>query len=1249
MRIYPHTIISLIILVVVALGAQATVPPQQTVQFRVGRLLPTDSIHIYMEYPEYEPLSREEIKALKEGGVAYPDDKVHYHISSTLSRGETLIEASFLPIVQRNGQWQKIVRYELKYRLVGSTTSPVVRSAVKRMQQLTAASRYASHSVLATGKWVKIRVGAEGIYQLTDSELSKMGFSDPARVKLYGYGGRLIEEKFSFDGAHGLIDDLNEVPLYRRKGSVLFFAEGLTRWSATRFSPNTYSSYSYYFLTEGDAPASFPSLSAPSATGQTIDRVQAYALADKDEYTWYGGGRDFYFNSDTRGGHTVQLSLPGHVGGARTVYYDVSAQSSVGTTSVSVVQAPDAAASDPVSVTANITKVGEGETARGYRGSFTAVLDENAKFTITTSNTGHLNYLYCPYIQYLSTAYTTASFTADTYGIVNLSVADANTNTRVWQLGSAISTVSELPGVLQGSTYTARAADGTARFVLVNISKDYPSPEVVGEIPNQDLHADGSYDYVIIVPASGTLTSEAERLAEAHRSRRGVRVKVVRADQLYNEFSSGTPDASAYRRYLKMLYDRATAEADMPRYLLLFGDCVYDNRMLTAAWRKYSPDDYLLAYERNDQENYMNSGYAIGTLHSYVTDDYYGFLDDGEGSDIRREKIDLGIGRFVCHTEEKAKWLVDRAIDYMDNKHVGSWKNKMWAVADVGDNNLHMEDAQYVSEQLDKSAPEALLLRRVFPDAYASTQEARGITYPAATAKLKTAMQQGALILNYNGHGSPDRLSHYFLLDKEDLTANVSTSRPLWMFASCEITPYDQDVTDIGRNALFAPNAPAVAVVCAARSVYANYNRSLNAGMIKYAFSKSAGGERYTLGDALRLTKEELLSGTTSNIGTDATINKLKYVLMGDPALALQYPDPGITVDSINGIPVTPDANVALPIGSVARFSGYVNADTSAVAPDITFTGTLTGTILSPLESIVCKGYGSNNALTYKDYNKTLFEGAVNVEKGRFTISFVVPRGIKMSASQALLSLYAVSSDAKREYNGHYGGFCLNGSSASEQADTLGPDIYLYLDTPDFPNGGEVSASPTFYASLSDSSGISMISGTMGHDMELWMDGDANSLVTLNDYFTFDYGSYSKGLVEYPLSSLSPGRHKLSFRAWDVYDNPTTATLDFIVSDNPSSGFDVLASRESASSRATRFITSLPSVTEFPVDVTTEIYDITGVRVWHTTATISSGARYTACDWDGTDYGGVHLSPGVYLYRSLKGNEKTSTKKLLIP
>jgi len=57
-------------------------------------------------------------------------------------------------------------------------------------------SRYASKSVLSEGRWVKVSVDKTGIYKLTYAELRKMGFSNPDKVSVHGYGGWIMDEDF---------------------------------------------------------------------------------------------------------------------------------------------------------------------------------------------------------------------------------------------------------------------------------------------------------------------------------------------------------------------------------------------------------------------------------------------------------------------------------------------------------------------------------------------------------------------------------------------------------------------------------------------------------------------------------------------------------------------------------------------------------------------------------------------------------------------------------------------------------------------------------------------------------------------------------------------------------------------------------------------------------------------------------------------------------------------------------------------
>lgn len=1225
--------------------------PVYEAQLHPGHTLPGEIYSVVAEYPELQPVSQREARLLRQQPHPQREGQPAMTMAQGLMRGEAVVDVAFSPYVWKNGRWWRMKSFKLRTVSNRSPRNAAQTTAMRALQAAQQTERYAAHSVLASGRWVKIRVQDEGIYRLSNATLKRWGFSDPARVRLYGYGGRLLPEQFFFTGNDALIDDLCEVPLMRQGDNALFFAEGTLRWDAQgQHTRNTFSHYSYYFLTEGEAPAAMPQAATASGASQTVTTVPQQALIDRDETVWYGGGRDFYASDDLQGsGYTYKLPMAGAVADVvPTLDWDVSASSALSSVKVSL-----KAGSEDVS-TVTISQLGENESAGGIRQNGLSLPmyqgKSEAAFTLSANGSARLNYLRLHFTQTLSTRYTTGSFTPGLKGSAQLRIADADAYTRLWQLGGAQQPVAEVPATLNGSTLVADVADAAARFVLVNLQGNYNEPELVGEVQNQDLHATGPTDYVIIVPASGKLTEQAERLAQAHREASGMRVLVVRADEVFNEFSSGTPDATAYRRFMKMLYDRAATDADRPRYLLLMGNCAWDNRMVTSDWRGANPDDYLLAYERNEHENYVGMRYSIGSLRSYVTDDYYGLLDDGEGISITTEKMDLGIGRLLCGTPDEAAWLVDVAIDYLHNNHTGAWKNTMYSVADVGDENLHIKDAQEVQNQVAASAPDAFMVHPLYLDAYDMQQTAQGNTYPAATQKLKTYMGQGALIFNYNGHGSPDRLSHRFLINKEEMAANRSQARPVWIFASCEITPYDQPVSDLGRNALYSTSGPAAAVICAARTVYASYNRAINKGFVKYAFASDAAGKPYTLGDALRLAKCELVGSTSqSSIGTDKTINKLKYALLGDPALTLRYPRKGIVVDSINGMPLQAGDFHYIKSGSVLRFSGYVQQEGAPGQPDASFNGQLTGTLFDAPHTVTCKGAGNTYAdpVTYSDYSRSMFQGSVAVQQGRFTLECIVPQGVTLSGAKGLLSLYAVSDDATREYSGSDSRFCFWGITQPEEPDTLGPKVYVYLNTPDFVDGGITNTTPTFYASVEDDYGISMLSGSLGHDMELTLDGDNENTLLLNDYFTFESGSYRKGLVAYPLQELTEGKHTLNFRTWDVYDNPGTARLQFTVRAQGAPRFDVTVSQQ-APRTSTRFITTFAAAEGQATQVTTEVFAAQGMRVWSATRTVID-ATQVGIDWNLCDYGGNRLHKGVYFYRSRVNGKETDTHKLLIP
>ena len=326
----------------------------------------------------------------------------------------------------------------------------------------------------------------------------------------------------------------------------------------------------------------------------------------------------------------------------------------------------------------------------------------------------------------------------------------------------------KIKGILkaQNTIRITQTSGGNMRLDYIDLQHDdptplelntLPEPEYMYRITNQDHHADTAVDMVIIIPTSQKTLAQAERLKTHHEQHDGMTVRIVPADELYNEYSSGTPDATAYRRYMKMMYDRATNDSEKPRYLLLFGDGGWDNRMKTAEWSGYDADDYLLCYE---SEN------SFSQVNCYVSDDFYCLLDDEEviqkGSDSNityAGQPDVAVGRLPIRTTNDAETLVDKIISYAYNEHAGNWQNEICMMGDDGNQNSHMKTADKVATMIEQNYPH-YNVNKIYWDAYQRTSSSTGYSYPDVTRLIKQQIQSGALMMNYCGHGAAYAMSH---------------------------------------------------------------------------------------------------------------------------------------------------------------------------------------------------------------------------------------------------------------------------------------------------------------------------------------------------------------------------------------------------------------------------------------------------------------------------------------------------------
>lgn len=1111
------------------------------------------------------------------------------------------------------------------------------------------ADRYASSSALAEGKWVKIRVDQTGIYKLSYADLRKMGFSDPAKVSVHGYGGWPLEQDFS----QPYIDDVPATAVWRGNEYLLFYARGPVKWSYVTgitgaennsfvHTNNPYSLYGYYFLTDRtDVPEMATAGSVEGATLQ-ITSFDDYQVHEKDLMSPGESGRQFFGESfEANLSQNFIFNVPGILSADAkvTLRFIANATSSNGSVSLN--------GDGKELMSMNIARITTSEklmynvVAREVQNTVTwpGEKQETTRFNVTYAPAGHEN-ARLDYIRFQMQRalkpYGACTFFRSLASIGNPSrfiVEGANAATRVFDVTDGLN-----PRVMQtelsGSTLTFTIPGGTLReFALVQTDQMLPVPETVGEIAPQNLHALPQTDMVILAPPA--FTSEAERLAEEHRTRDGLTVTIVDPETIYNEFSSGTPDATAYRRLMKMFYDRRTSEADAPKYLLLFGDGVYDNRGVTTEIGKISRENMLLTYQSEESL----------TVNSYVTDDYFGFLDDGEGREDRlaSASLDIGIGRFPVRTVGEAKGVVDKLIGYRENQERGAWKNRVAFVADDGSTSdtfstEHMSHANTEADYIEANHPE-FLVNKIFFDTYKKDYSGH-TTYPDVTNKIQKLLKNGLLLLNYTGHGNTQSWSDEKVWTQSDILQSTYTCLPLWITATCDFTRFDAPATSAGEDVLLHKTSGGVALYTTTRAVYPTQNFEMNKQLINHLFDKK-DGNRLTLGEIMKQTK----------LALGPQLNKLNFHLIGDPAMKLAYPEYRMRVTAINGEavgsePVTFKALARITVeGEVLRPDGQLATD---------FSGTLNPTVMDSRTTV--KTLDNNRVgkiFEYEDYLNTLFTGNDSVRGGKFSFSFTVPKDISYSGNYGKMNLYAADETSGNEAQGSYLNFVVGGTAEDAEKDDEGPEIrQLYLNDSTFTDGGQVNVTPYFVAKLWDKSGVNISGSSIGHDIILTIDNTPSLSYNLNSYYEIRPGEEGEGIVRFSIPALEPGIHTAEFKVWDVQNNSTTHTFTFeVVAGLKPFITELVATPNPARQQVEfRLYHNLP---ESNLRVGISVYDLAGRLVW-TTDKEGSSEWFKAyiVTWDLTDRAGSRLRPGLYLYRAAirAGGSKEATKanKLII-
>ncbi len=1113
---------------------------------------------------------------------------------------------------------------------------------------------YASSSVLSTGKWVKISTNGRGVYKVTGTFLKKAGFSGPintSSIRLFGNGGSVLPESNN----EKITDDLAEQQIdvvdggdgqFDANDYFLFYAPGASAWkyssSIFEFIKNPYSDLSFYFITiAGQSDRRIPEKVITGNTTVEVDSYLELMRFEHDVVNFLNSGKEWYGESFGNGfpsSRTFQIASDGVIQGTTLEFTSEVVGRSFENPNKIAVNLNEKLLfqhSTPPSIGTLLEPF-----ANVSRLSSTITTEANSisiRYDFTAGSNNAQSWLNWFEVNF----YKSLRQQSDTFfafrnpaivgpnQIAAFKLSSSNPALTIWDVSEA-GNLYKLKSVYSTNTHRF-IDDATVLHEYVSFDPKLAiEPVLVGNVVNQNLHGEGFYDMIIV--AHSKMMQEAKRLAQFRQSFSGLRVLVVTAEQVYNEFSSGSLDPGAIRNFVKMFYDRAGSNlANRPKYLLLFGGTSY----------RFKENEI-------DSKNLIPSYQSVSSLDpltSYVSDDFFGYLDDGDdiNTNIPAPMLDIAVGRLPVRTITQAKIVVDKIIHYQTKSDFGTWRNEVTLVADDEDFDLHFNDAEAHASTIQAEQAE-WNVNKIYLDAFQQTSGAGGARYPEVNASINKGINKGTLIWNYSGHGGNTRLAQEAILEKEMFSEWQNQNRlPLLVTATCDFAPFDNPAQfSIGEDVLMVRTNGAIGLITTTRLVFASSNKLINNNFLKSLLKKQTDGRYPTLGEALFSSKN------TTVAASGDYINARKFALLGDPSMKLLMPEyqvkttritntqTGSIVDTINALnKYTLEGVVTTPEGILA---GDFNGNVFVSFFDQT---TANRTLANDPQSSVKE---------FTVYDNLVYFGKASVQSGKFSVTFVVPNDIRLSYGTSRISYYA--EDGKKDAQGVDESIVVGGFGGEVPNDNAGPAIQLLLNDEQFRNGSTVKESSLFIAKLADQSGIYLGRYGIGHNIQMIIDGDFANAQVLNDYFQPLLGENKVGEIRLPLPALSEGPHKIELKAWDVFNNSSTASIDFVVVFQKQIEIERFFNFPNPFSASTEFSVQLngPTAGAF---LTLEIFTIDGKQLRKINQTINqSGLRSLQVSWDGKDSRGNKPQPGIYfarlVFKTKLGVISTKVQKLIL-
>ena len=1084
-----------------------------------------------------------------------------------------------------------------------------------------------------TGEWLEVTTTAEGVYRITTQDLSKAGISssiDPNTIELLGDGGAMLSESVTNSSGewserpievHANGGAFQDLCFYAPAASIWKYAVGGANTNKLAHTLNPYTSSGHFLLHVGGTPVATiqriviqaDSLSLPAVPATTVLAATVHEVDHTLEHA--NVGREMLDQSIPRADQpplSISLDAPGYAGAPAflRVAWD------------GVIGAPYPAPPDSGHVTVSMN----GQTLGNIQGIANTgdVNDRNwgQVFTLGSS-------LQPPYnlgLSFTSSSVTATSvldfvelvynrsldigsqsipfFLVDTAAALSYQFTNASGG-EVWDVTNLLTP--HVIGTANGNSIAVslQGQSSTLRRFIAFSGQSLLSP-TLSQISAPSLRSTiGQQGATEIIVAPQAFLTQANELAalreEGGQATEAMSAAVVTIEDIYREFGYGNKDVTALRDFMAYTFRHAKTR---PSYLTLLGGghCDYQNL-------ETSTPDWLPPYESP-------------TGDPFPSDDYFVDLT-GSPSNL----LTLAVGRISARNADDAETYVQKVREYEHASDSGSWRAFTTFLADdhydpdylPGPDPLtHFEDTQNEISHLQ----DRVLVHKIYESSYATLIDALGNRRkPQVNTDIINAFNSGTVLFSFVGHGNPNVWAHESVLNvPSSIDAMTNFDRLAYVTtATCDFSLWDDfSVFSGGEQFLMSPVGGAIGLLGTSRSVTSG--EPLVQWFYQTLFQSDSGHGTSTVGQALIAGK---MNGSLFQY----------FYLLGDPAQRLLIPKMYVSFDSLNGAAFGSDT-VKLAALSEAQISGSIREGTTTPV-DATFNGTVTVTLYDTPTRVTAVSIFPDTSPPdtipdqYDIEGPILFRGTATVTGGRFTIKFIVPRDIKLDSGEAKLSGYAYSSEDARTALGDNRSISLQSDTGLADVGTGGPSLKLWIGSRLFQSGDRVSCHNTAIVDVADRYGLNTSTASIGHSFIAWVDNATDSSVDMASTYVSKPNSFDSGTSVHAIE-LPPGHHTLHVRAFDTYDNPASASVDFVaVGDDPYQIYNITAIPNPLSDH-TIFSFVQPAPAGDLVNVTLSLYSTDGALIRMLTA--SSRSSNIEIPWDGRDAGGTNVSNGAYFF-----------------